>query len=114
MNDRSTAALQPGQFCAYLLRTIDASEGRRKRRKRDTTPDAIGLRIKRDLLERAVEENPLAEEFEAWLLQQVIAASAGGPVHALAREIQAEYWIACHDPEFSRWLADGAPSADAR
>ncbi len=112
MNDQRTI-LQPAQFCAYVLQTIEASEGRRKRRKRDTTPDAIGLRLKRELLERAIEQRPRPEEFEGWLLQQIMAAPAGGPVHALCTEIFAEYEIARYDKDFVRWLAAGAPSADA-
>src|SRR5438132_12968000 len=47
---------RPAVVCRELLAALDASEGRRRRRKRDTTPDAIGLTIKRDLLERAVEQ----------------------------------------------------------
>src|SRR2546422_5226163 len=42
------APARPGEICRELLAALDASEGRRRRRKRDTTPDAIGLTIKRD------------------------------------------------------------------
>src|SRR5256885_10377305 len=49
---------RPAQICRELLNALEASEGRRKRRKRDTTPDAIGLEVKRDLLERAVAADP--------------------------------------------------------
>jgi hypothetical protein len=113
MTNNRQVILEPAQFCAYLLHTIEASEGRRKRRKRDTTPDAIGLQIKRDLIERAIEQQPRPEEFEGWLLQQVLEAPAGGLVHALCTEILAEYQIASYDKEFVRWLAAGAPSANA-
>src|SRR5690606_22702639 len=47
----STPPARPADFCRGLLAALDASEGRRRRRKRDTTPDAIGLAIKRELLE---------------------------------------------------------------
>jgi hypothetical protein len=96
-----------------LLAALDASEGRRRRRKRDTTPDAIGLEIKRDLLQRAAAENPAAADFEAWLLTQALAAPASGPVRALCGEILDEYRFAQHDPHFAQWLTRGAPSADA-
>ena len=56
---------EPAAVCVELLAALEASEGRRKRRKRDTTPDAIGLAIKRELLEAAVREAPAAAEFEA-------------------------------------------------
>src|SRR2546427_436271 len=49
---------RPAQICRELLNALEASDGRRKRRKRDTTPDAIGLEVKRDLLVRAVAADP--------------------------------------------------------
>ena len=55
--------LRPAVLCRGLLDALEASEGRRKRRKRDTTPDAIGLGTKRDLLERAVRDAPDPEAF---------------------------------------------------
>ena len=48
-------ALRPADVCRALLAALDASEGRRQKRKRDQTPDAFGLAVKRDLLRRAVE-----------------------------------------------------------
>jgi hypothetical protein len=107
------ALLRPSDFSRALLQAIEASEGRRKRRKRDTTPDAIGLNIKRDLLNRAITDDPAPEAFEAWLLSQVLATPASGPVRALCGEILAEYQLACQDASFSMWLSEGAPSADA-
>jgi hypothetical protein len=106
------SGLRPAAFCRQLLAATDASEGRRKRRKRDTTPDAIGLAIKRDLLTRAAEADPAPEQFEGWLLEQTFRAPASGPVRALSSEILTEYRFACADPTFRGWLADGAPSAD--
>ncbi|HEV8634395.1 MAG TPA: type III secretion fhipep protein [Chloroflexota bacterium] len=106
-------AWRPADFGRRALSALDASEGRRRRRKRDTTPDAIGMGIKRDLLERLAAEDPPPERFEAWLLQQVTAAPASGPVRALCAEMLSEYRFAGADPTFRRWLAEGAPSADA-
>jgi hypothetical protein len=105
--------LRPSAFSRLLLRSLDASEGRRKRRKRDTTPDAIGLGIKRDLLEASMTEDPSPEDFEGWLLGKALAAPASGPILALCSQIMAEYQAATLDPSFGRWLAEGAPSADA-
>ena len=104
--------LRPSDFSRRLLRALDASEGRRKRRKRDTTPDSIGMSIKRDLLEQAVVDDPEPDAFEGWLLEQALAAPASGPVRALAGEIHAEFRLAAVDPDFDAWLAAGAPSAD--
>ena len=105
--------LRPSTFSRLLLSSLDASEGRRKRRKRDTTPDTIGLGIKRDLLEASMTEDPEPAEFEGWLLGKALAAPASGPVLALCTQIMAEYRAAASDPSFGRWLAEGAPSADA-
>jgi hypothetical protein len=101
--------------CKALLAALDASEGRRKKRKRDQTPDAIGLAAKRALLQRAVREDPDPAEFEDWLLRcagdcEALTASA---THAMARAVLDEWRLAHAMPEFAAWLARGAPSEDA-
>lgn len=106
--------LRPSEFCRELLATIDASEGRRKRRKRDTTPDAIGLGIKRDLLARAITADPAPEAFEEWLVAQCVATgTADGGVRAMAMSIFDEWRLAQDADWFRDWLASGAPSDDA-
>jgi hypothetical protein len=105
---------------------LDASEGRRRRRKRDTNPDAIGMAIKRRLLEETVREDPAPDDFEAWLLDWCLAsgASAGGggggggasgPLRAMALEVLAEWRLAAAagGGPFRDWLRAGAPSDDA-
>lgn len=104
---------RPSVFSRYILNALEASEGRRKRRKRDQTPDKIGLDLKRELLERALAEDPLPEAFEAWLLTQTLSAPASGPIRAMCEIIFEEYQFAIHDPDFRSWLEKGAPSADA-
>lgn len=104
---------RPAEFCRLFLAALAAAEGRKRRRKRDQTPDTIGLELKRELLERAIADDPDPEEFEAWLLAQTLAAPAAGPVRAMCGEILQEYRMACVDPEYGRWLAAGAYSADA-
>jgi hypothetical protein len=107
------ADLAPAQFCRELLDALEASEGRRKRRVRDTTPDAIGLQIKRGLLEDVVREDPPPEDFEGWLLQRCFDAGvADGPVRAMALSIWDEWRLAGTVEEFRHWLAQGAPSDD--
>jgi hypothetical protein len=105
-------SIRPGVFCRQLLNALDASEGRSKRRKRDQTPDTIGLGLKRTLLERGAEEDPAPEQFEAWLVRQVLAEPASGPLRAMCAEILADYRLAAVDPTFHHWLESGAPSAD--
>lgn len=105
-------AVRPAQVCRRLLDALDASEGRRRRRKRDTTPDAIGLGIKRRLLERAVRDDPPPRDFEAWLMAQCEAEPASGPVRAMAQSLLAEWRLALASRGFRSWLAEGAPSDD--
>jgi hypothetical protein len=107
--------VRPAEFARGLLLALEASEGRRRRRKRDQTPDAIGLGIKRRLLESAVADDPDAEDFERWLVERCLAeadqASVGG-ARAMALEIFAEWRLAARSPAFSTWLAQGAVSDD--
>ena len=71
--------------------------------------------LKRELLERAVRENPAPEEFEHWLLQQCQTAGAAcGPLRAMALEILTEWRLAGSSAAFRAWLASGAPSDDAK
>ena len=107
-------APRPSDLCRELLAALDASEGRRRRRKRDTTPDAIGLEIKRELLERAIAADPESDAFEAWLQEQCLAAGGEeGGVRAMALSIFEEWRFAHQDASFREWLAHGAPSDDA-
>ena len=103
-------SLRPAEFCRQSLEIIQISEERRKRRKRNTGPDMVGMDMKRTLLERAIEADPEPEEFEAWLLQQVIDAPAGGPLRAMAMEIHADYENARVVESFGGWLSEGAPA----
>lgn len=106
--------MRPAVVCGYLLAALDASEGRRRKRKRDTTPDAIGMDMKRQLLEAAVREDPEPEAFEGWLLARSLATPvATGPVRAMALAVLAECRLARESAAFSTWLTDGAPSDDA-
>jgi hypothetical protein len=108
--------LRPAMLCRGLLAALDASEGRRKRRKRDTTPDAIGLAIKRTLLESAITEDPEPDDFEGWLLEQCHRAGervSVGAVRMMAIDILAEWRLATSMPDFHAWLDQGAPSDDA-
>ncbi len=105
---------RPAEFCKQCLTALRASEGRQRRRKRDTTPDAIGMAIKRELLERAVAADPAPEAFEAWLLDYCLeAGAASGSLRAMALNVFEEWRLAAASPSFDRWLAQGAPSDDA-
>lgn len=107
--------LRPARVCAQLVLALAASDGRRARRKRNTTPDAIGQEIKRALLEQAIAADPDPEAFDAWLLAQCqTAGAASGPVLAMARDILAEWRDALALADFRAWLTAGAPSDDRR
>ncbi len=106
--------LRPAEFCRELLATIDASEGRRRRRKRNTTPDAIGLAMKRTILEDAITANPDPDCFEDWLFERCLEAGSGnGGLRAVALAVFEEWLFASQVDEFRDWLAAGAPSDDA-
>jgi hypothetical protein len=112
----SSRAFRPADLCKALLDALEASEGRRRKRKRDQTPDAFGLAIKRDLLRRAVEDDPRPEAFEAWLLSYPLTCKApelAGPAFAMARAVFEEWRLAHTLGEFRLWLERGAPSDDA-
>jgi hypothetical protein len=104
--------------CAALLAALAASEGRSRRRKRDQTPDRIGLGIRRALLERVVREDPGPDQFEAWLLERCLDAEAAGAagagaVRAIASGILSDWRQARASAGFREWLLRGAPSDDA-
>jgi hypothetical protein len=109
--------IRPAEICQALLAALEASEGRRRRRKRDTTPDAIGLSIKRRLLERAVQEDPEPQRFEQWLLYSALAIDAdvesSGAARAMARNIFEDWQMFHRLDNFREWLDAGAPSEDA-
>lgn len=109
--------VRPAQVCRALLAALEAADGRRKSRKRDQTPDAIGLNAKRALLQCAVREDPEPDGFEAWLLRYVethdAAVQARGTAMATARAVFEEWRLAHTLREFATWLDLGAPSEDA-
>lgn len=107
--------LRPADVCKALLSALDAADGRRRKRKRDQTADAFGLAIKRDLLLRAVEDDPAPEAFEQWLLNYPRTCQSleqTGPALAMARTVFDEWRLAHTLPEFRVWLDQGAPSDD--
>jgi hypothetical protein len=107
---------RPAEVCRSLLTALEGAEGRRKRRKRDQTPDAIGLALKREILERVVEDDPEPGLFEAWLLayvQKTESKHSAGAVSAMARAVLEEWRLAHSMGDFKAWLDSGAPSEDA-
>ena len=109
------AEVRPAQICHRLLAALDASEGRRRRRKRDTTPDGVGMAIKRTLLEEAVRDDPDPDAFEGWLLERCVSAPSvpSGPMRAMALDVLAEWRLAQTSGVFRSWLEQGARSEDA-
>jgi hypothetical protein len=115
-NDHSAPAFRPSHVCRALLAALESSEGRRRNRKRDQTADAFGLAVKRELLQRAVDEDPAPDAFEGWLLDYPRTCEAPelvGPAFAMARAVFEEWRLAHRLGEFRLWLEQGAPSDDA-
>jgi len=115
--DGSSSEFRPSDVCRALLAALDASDGRRRNRKRDQTADAFGLAVKRDLLQRAVDDDPAPDAFEEWLLNYPLTCKAPelvGPAFAMARAVFEEWRLAHTLGEFRLWLEQGAPSDDAK
>lgn len=115
-NREAAAPLRPSFVCSRLLAALEGAEGRRRARKRDQTPDTVGLDAKRCLLQAVVREDPPASEFVDWLLRY--ARGVADPAHrsavgAMAHAVHEDWQWAHRMPEFSRWLDRGAPSDDA-
>jgi hypothetical protein len=111
----TAAALRPAVVCQQLLQALGASDGRRKRRKRDTTPDTIGMAVMRELLAAAIADDPDPDAFEAWLFTRVqTAGGLAGATRAMALQVRDEWQFALHSGGFRDWLAAGAPSDDTR
>ena len=105
--------LTPAELCRGLLGALDASEGRRKRRARDTTADSIGLAIQRDLLEDVVREEPAPDEFEGWLLNRCEREGVGdGAMRAMALSVWDQWQLAQRAPDVRAWILAGAQSDD--
>ena len=105
---------RPAEVCRQLLGAMGAAEGRRARRKRDTTPDALGMGIKRELLEAAIAADPAPDDFETWLITQVQATGhLSGATRAMALQIRDEWQFAVASGGFRAWLDAGSPSDDA-
>lgn len=103
----------PADLCRGLLGALDASEGRRKRRVRDTTADSIGLGVQRQLLEAAVRDEPAPDEFEGWLLDQCLAEGVSdGAQRAMALYIWDHWQLAQHAPDVQAWIVAGGNSDD--
>lgn len=105
--------LRPAQVCASLLSALEASEGRSSSRKRDQTADSIGLALRRDLLDRAVRDDPAPEAFEHWLQGYVEGSTPPGAANAIARAVLDDWRLAHRLDGFAAWLGNGAPSDDA-
>ena len=105
--------LTPAELCRGLLGALDASEGRRRRRSRNTTADSIGMEIQRELLEGAVREAPHADDFERWLLARCMAeGESDGATRAMALFIWHQWLLASEAGGYREWITHGAPSDD--
>ena len=106
-------SVTPVELCSGLLSALEASEGRRRRRSRNTTADSIGLAIQRELLEDVVREEPSAGDFERWLQDRCTAQGEGDGAHrAMALVIWHEWKLASQVEDLGEWLTSGARSDD--
>lgn len=109
----SAGEIRPVRVCRALLEALDATEGRRRRRKRNTSADAIGIGMKRELLEAAIRDDPDSDAFEGWLMERCFEKGRGeGAWRAMALDIFQEWRMAQAAQSFRAWLEAGAPSDD--
>ena len=106
--------MRPAEICSRLLAALEASEGRRRRRKRNTTPDSIGMAIKRIILEETVRHDPDPDAYERWLLELCLTQDGpSGSMRAMAIDVLSDWRLAQTSVVFRSWLEQGAPSDDA-
>jgi hypothetical protein len=106
--------MRPAEVCSRLLLALDASEGRRRKRKRNTAPDAIGLSLKRTILEETVRHDPDPDMYEGWLMECCVTQGVvSGPMRAMALDVLADWKLAQRSEVFRSWLEQGAPLEDA-
>ncbi len=106
-------SVTPTELCRGMLAALDASEGRRKRRSRNTTADSIGLEIQRELLTDAVRDAPSDASFERWLQERCAAQGESDGAHrAMALMIWHEWQLASQLEGGGAWLTTGARSDD--
>lgn len=106
-------SVTPTELCRGMLDALDASEGRRKRRSRNTTADSIGLGIQREMLTAAVRDEPSAPRFERWLQERCVAQGESDGAHrAMALMIWHEWQLASQIEGGGAWLTTGARSDD--
>ena len=110
----SSSLVRPAEVCRRLLAALEASEGRRRRRKRNTTPDSIGMDIKRTILEETVHHDPDPDDYEGWLLERCRTPDCpSGPMRAMALDVLSDWRLAQTSVLFRSWLERNAPSDDA-
>ena len=108
------STLRPADICSRLLAALDAAEGRRRKRKRNTNPDSIGMAIKRTILEETVRNDPDPDVYEEWLLKHCLMQDApSGPIRSMALDVLSDWRLAQTSVVFRSWLEQGAPSDDA-
>jgi hypothetical protein len=113
MSPASALPLRPAEVCRRLLAALEASEGRRRKRKRNTTPDSIGMAIKRALLEDTVRHDPDPQSYEGWLLERCLKQDEpSGSTRAMALDVLSDWRLAQTSVVFRSWLEEGAPSDD--
>jgi hypothetical protein len=110
----SSLPVRPAELCRWLLAALEASEGRRRKRRRNTTPDSIGMAIKRTILEETLRQDPDPGAYEGWLLERCRTQDGpSGSTRAMALEVLSDWRLAQASVAFRSWLEQGAPSDDS-
>ena len=109
-------SLRPAEVCKALLAALEAAEGRRRKRKRDQTPDAIGYPSSGLFWSRQFKTIQTLKHSKngCWITPACATQESSGAVSAMARAVLEEWRLAHSLDDFRVWLEQGAPSDDAR
>src|SRR5262249_1917593 len=101
--------MRPAEFARLARRSIEVSEGRRRRRQRDTLADSLGLEMKQALLLAIEAADPEPEDFERFLLEDaLLPGRPSGPTRGVCTDLWGEWAQIQLLPDFAEWLRSGA------
>lgn len=105
---KNDVPFRPAEFARLARGSIEVSEGRRRRRQRDTLADSLGLDMKRDLLLAIEAADPEPEDFERFLLEYALTHQPSGSIRGVCTDLWSEWESAQLAPTFADWLRSGA------
>src|SRR5438477_5024566 len=103
--------LRPRDLALILLASCDLMP---RQRARDQQADLIGIRLKRQILEKVAALDPEPQQLEAVLLSIIEDMTPSGPARAMAASFREEWQAACATPGWVEHLLAEAVNPPAR